>query len=168
MELISFEEAQKILAKYKIAFPKSVFVLPGEVLAKSGLKKNFWDKIKVFKYPVFIKIYGKNIFKRTDIGGVGEAQNKAELEKLFLKMAKIKGTEGIFIQEKVEGKNLVIGMKRDPQFGPVVMAGIGGIFAEVLKDFVLRVAPVSQKEALKMLTELKGMLICGVTEIINQ
>ena len=152
MQLVDFDKAKKLLADYNIPFPKTVFALPTEALAKAGLAKVTTG----FKYPLFLKIYGKNIFKRTDIGGVGEAKDKAELQKMFLKMIKIKGAEGVLIQEKIEGKNLIIGMRRDEQFGPVVVVGIGGIFAEVMKDFVLRVAPVSEKEALKMLAELKG------------
>ncbi len=147
MQLIEFETAKKLLADYDIPFPGTVFVSSKNELLKG---------VKSFKYPLFLKIYGKDILHRTDIGGVGEAKNKAELEKAFLRMIKIKGTEGVLIQEKVEGKSLIIGMKRDSQFGPVVMAGIGGIFAEVIKDFVLRVAPISEKEALKMLSELKA------------
>ena len=109
-----------------------------------------------------MKVYGKDILHRTEIGGVGEAKDKTELLKMFSKMLKIKGVEGVLVQEKVDGKSLIIGMKRDPQFGPVIMVGIGGIFTEILKDFILRVAPVSKEEALNMLIELKGYnYLCG-------
>jgi len=153
MQLVDFEVAKKFLSEYKISFPRTVFVFSEKEIQKA---------VKGFKYPVFVKIYGKNILHRTDIGGVGEALNKAELVKMFLKMKKIKGAEGVLIQEKVEGKSLIIGMKRDVQFGPVIMVGIGGIFTEVLKDFVLRVAPVSDVEAIRMIEELKGYdYLCG-------
>jgi len=147
MPIVDFEVAEKLLKEYKILSPRVVFALSTKELEK---------KIKGFKYPLFLKIYGKNILHRTEVKGVREVSDKKELQKTFLAMMKIKGTEGILIQEKVEGKSLIIGMKRDPQFGPVIMVGIGGIFAEVLKDFTLRVAPVSEKEAFKMLAELKG------------
>lgn len=147
MQLTNFEEAKKLLEKYKISFPRTVFVSSEKELSKV---------INSFKYPIFLKIYGKDIFHRTDIGGVGEANNKIEAKKEFLRMIKIKGTDGIIMQEKIDGKSLIIGMKRDLQFGPVIIVGIGGIFTEILNDFVLRVAPVSEKKALEMMKELKG------------
>jgi len=147
MELTNFEKSKKILSEYKIPFPRTVFV---------SSEKDLLKESKNFKYPVFLKIYGKDILHRTDINGVGEASNLAESKKMLSKMMKIKGADGVLIQEKVEGKSLIVGMKRDPQFGPVIMVGIGGIFTEILKDVVLRVAPISEKDALKMLSELKA------------
>jgi hypothetical protein len=147
MQVVDFESSEKLMAKYKILTPRTVFV---------KLEKEAQKAAKNFGFPVFLKIYGKNILHRTEIKGVGEAKDKSELGKMFSEMMKIKGTEGILIQEKVQGKELIIGMKRDAQFGVVIMAGIGGILAELISDFVLRVAPVSENEALKMLAELKG------------
>ena len=162
MQLVEFEVVKKLLTEYKISFPRTVFASPAVALAKAGSGKGLSEIIKGFKYPVFLKIYGKNILHRTEKMGVGEAQNKAEMIKIFSKMRKIKGVEGILVQEKVNGKSLIVGMKRDAQFGPVIVAGIGGIFTEILKDVVLRVAPVSEKDAFKMLSELKGYdYLCG-------
>jgi acyl-CoA synthetase (NDP forming) len=153
MQLVDFEIAEKFLSEYKILSPRTAFVLSD----KEALKT-----IKSFGFPVFLKIYGKNILHRTEKTGVEEVNNKAELLKVFSRMKNIKGVEGVLIQEKIIGKSLILGMKRDPQFGPVIIAGIGGIFAEVIKDFVLRVAPVSEKEAIKMIAELKGYAyLCG-------
>jgi hypothetical protein len=153
MQLVDFDVAKKLLTEYKISFPKTFFVASQkEMEIASG----------VIKYPVFLKIYGKNILHRTEEGGVGEANDKKELAEIFLRLIKIKNTEGVLIQEKVLGKSLIVGMKRDAQFGPVIMVGIGGIFTEIMKDFVLRVAPVSEAEALHMMSELKGYgYLCG-------
>jgi len=147
MQLIDFKSAENLFFKYKIPCAKAIFVVS---------KKEALSAVKKIKYPAFLKVYGKNILHRTELGGVKEVFSQAELVREFLKMQKIKGIEGIIVQEKIDGKSLIIGMKRDPQFGPVIMAGIGGIFAEVVRDFTLRIAPVSGKEALKMLEELKG------------
>ena len=147
MQLVDFEVAKNILSKYKISFPKTVFVLSGNNINKS---------IKGLKYPLFLKAYGKNILHRIELGGIKEVATLAELRKIFPKIFKIKGVDGILVQEKADGKNLILGMKRDAQFGPVIMVGIGGLLTEILNDVVLRVAPVSETEALKMLTELKG------------
>ena len=62
----------------------------------------------------------------------------------------------LLVQEMVEGTELIMGARTDEQFGPVIMVGLGGIFVEVLKDFVLRLLPVDEKEALSMLRGLRG------------
>jgi len=153
MELVDFNVAKKLLSDYKINFPKTFFVSNGHDAETAS---------QVVKYPIFLKIYGKNILHRTEHGGVTEIKDKNDLLLEFSKMMNIKGVEGVLIQEKVLGKSLIVGMKRDAQFGPVIMVGIGGIFTEIMKDFVLRVAPVSEADALKMMSELKGYAyLCG-------
>jgi len=70
--------------------------------------------------------------------------------------------EGILVQEMVEGqRELVAGLSRDPQFGPCVMLGFGGIMAEVIKDTVFRVAPFDIVEALDMINDLKSRSMLG-------
>ncbi len=67
------------------------------------------------------------------------------------------GKGKILVQRQIEGGiELIAGMVRDPQFGPCVMLGLGGIFAEILKDTVFAVAPLSHKEALSMIERLKS------------
>ena len=68
--------------------------------------------------------------------------------------------DGILVQEMVKGsRELVIGMIRDPQFGPCVMFGLGGIFTEVLKDVSFRIAPLEKRDALEMAQEIKGAAV---------
>jgi acetyl-CoA synthetase (ADP-forming) len=70
--------------------------------------------------------------------------------------------DGILVQEMVKGsRELVIGMIRDPQFGPCVMFGLGGIFTEVLKDVSFRIAPLERRDALEMAQEIKGAPVLG-------
>jgi acyl-CoA synthetase (NDP forming) len=70
--------------------------------------------------------------------------------------------DGILVQEMVKGsRELVIGMIRDPQFGPCVMFGLGGIFTEVLKDVSFRIAPLEKRDALEMAQEIKGAAVLG-------
>ena len=71
---------------------------------------------------------------------------------------------GVSVQEMVpKGKECIIGMNRDPQFGPLLMFGLGGIYVEVLKDVTFRVAPVSQQEATEMINEIRSYhLLRGV------
>ena len=62
----------------------------------------------------------------------------------------------IIIQPKIKGKEIIIGIKKDPSFGKVIMVGMGGIFTEIFKDVSLRINPIKEKEAKKMLKELKS------------
>ena len=65
--------------------------------------------------------------------------------------------DGILVQEMIAGgKEVIVGMTCDPQFGPVIVVGIGGIFVEVIKDIAMRVAPLTKSDALDMIGELKG------------
>jgi len=74
-------------------------------------------------------------------------------------LSKAPGKAQLLIQEMVQGTEVLLGARTDPQFGPFLMVGLGGIFVEVLKDVSLRLLPVDEKEALAMLKELKGYRI---------
>jgi acyl-CoA synthetase (NDP forming) len=73
----------------------------------------------------------------------------------ILKMHNIKNYNFI-VQEMFKGQELIIGMKRDKTFGPVILLGLGGIFVEVIKDFSMRIAPLTKKDSYDMIEELKG------------
>jgi hypothetical protein len=157
MQLMGFAESVKILSKYNIPSCRSFFtVSENEAL----------DFAKKLKYPLFLKVSGKDILHRTDIKGVfGDIKTEEELSIAFKELMKIKNADGVIMQEMISGKEIIIGMKRDAQFGPTIIVGIGGIFAELIKDVVLKVAPVSEKEALEMLADLKGYpYLCGIRD----
>lgn len=108
-----------------------------------------------------LKIISQDIVHKTEAKGVIVDVTSSNLKKKFNELvgnAKRIGAkiEGVIVQEMIEGKEVIIGGKKDPQFGPVVLFGLGGILVEVIKDFSLRVAPVSKKEAYEMVTEIKG------------
>ncbi|MBU2539855.1 acetate--CoA ligase family protein [Patescibacteria group bacterium] len=146
MGLINFQSAEKILFKYKIPICRTFFVVS---------EKEALIAAEKIGYPVFLKAYGKDILHRTDIKGViGGINNEKELKSSFKKL--MKKAKGVLVQETIFGKEIIIGAKRDSQFGPVVLVGLGGIFTEIIKDFSLRVAPVSAVEARLMLKELQG------------
>lgn len=119
-------------------------------------------------YPCAMKISSKDIPHKTDAGGVvlgiesdDDARNAfnsiMENARNFAKDASL---DGVVVQ-KMAGKGIetIIGIKKDAQFGHVLMFGLGGIFVEVYKDISFRVAPISEQEALDMVRELKGYRI---------
>lgn len=116
-------------------------------------------------YPVVLKIVSPDILHKSDAGGVKIGiRNSEELEAAYHAMmasvvkynpqARIVGI--LVSSQAAPGVEVIVGAKRDPQFGPVVMFGLGGIFVEVFKDVVFRVAPVTAREAGEMIRGIKG------------
>ncbi|NYZ13924.1 acetate--CoA ligase family protein [Azospirillum sp. RWY-5-1] len=123
-------------------------------------------------FPVAVKIESPDIAHKTEVGGVrlGLADGAAVRDAVTAVMKSARAhrpdarIEGVVVQAMAQGDvELVIGLKHDPVFGPVVMAGFGGVLVEVLKDVAVRPAPVTRVEALGMLDELRGKaLLAGV------
>ena len=126
---------------------------------------------KKFGFPLVLKIVSPDILHKTDVGGVKLNINEDSVRTAynqilfsvmkFMPDAKI---EGILVQKMVTaGKETIVGMNKDPQLGPLVMFGLGGIYVELLKDVSFRIAPVNEVEARRMITETKGyQLLRGV------
>ena len=128
-------------------------------IPKSKLVKNL-SNIKL-KYPLVLKIISKQAVHKTDIKGVRTVNNKEELEKEFFDLLDISRKkklklEGIMMQEFIEGEQLIIGIKKDPVFGHVLLFGLGGIFTEILEDVSIRKCPINLNDAQEMIDELKG------------
>ena len=119
-------------------------------------------------YPLAMKVVSPQIIHKSDVKGVYlNLQNEAAVKVAFDTMAATfaeKDFRGVTLYPMVKpGKEIMVGFHRDPQFGPVVLAGLGGIYTEILKDVALAVAPVSQAKALSMLKTLKCYpLLTGV------
>jgi len=154
MEILSFEETRNLLLKYKLPFCRT------EIF-------NSKEKALVFAkqigFPVVLKIHAQKIFHKSEVGGVKvNIKNEEEFINSWDEIEKNiegKNIEGILVQEMVSGSEVAIGMKRDSQFGPVLMFGLGGIFIEIIKDVSLRIAPIDIDEALAMVREIKGFKI---------
>ncbi|MBM3374383.1 MAG: acetyl-CoA synthetase, partial [Betaproteobacteria bacterium] len=116
--------------------------------------------------PVVVKVMSPDILHKSDAGGVkinlrSATEVKAAIEDM-LAAPKIKGAriEGFLVEEMApSGHELVIGGLRDPQFGPLVMVGLGGIFVEIFKDVSFRLCPIARIDAEEMLDELKAAAI---------
>jgi succinyl-CoA synthetase beta subunit len=122
--------------------------------------------MKGLQLPVVVKVMSPDILHKSDAGGVkvnlrSAVEVKAAIEDM-LDAPKIKSAriDGFLIEEMAPaGHELVIGGLRDPQFGPLVMVGLGGIFVEILKDVSFRLCPIARIDAEEMLAELKGEAI---------
>jgi acetyltransferase len=123
-------------------------------------------------FPVVLKIASPDILHKTDIGGIKlDVRTPADVRDAFdlltyramryMPEAELWGCQ---VQQMVGGgKEVILGMNRDPQFGPLMMFGLGGIYVEVLKDVTFRIAPFSREEARAMLTEIQAVnLLRGV------
>ncbi len=116
-------------------------------------------------FPVALKINAPDIVHKSDSGGVKlSLKNGSEVRAAYreiidgvLKKYPSSAIQGISVQKMAKpGTEVIIGASKDPQFGPVIMFGLGGIFVEVLKDVSFRIIPLSRKDAREMIEEIKG------------
>lgn len=116
-------------------------------------------------FPVAMKIVSPDIVHKSDLGGVflnvanGEmAEDTYELMNLKIRKKSPDAIiEGVYIERMIpKGLEVIIGMTRDPQFGPMLMFGLGGIFVEVMKDVTFHLAPITEQEAIQMLKSTKS------------
>ncbi|MDR0966880.1 MAG: acetate--CoA ligase family protein [Myxococcales bacterium] len=152
-------EAKKVFAAYGLPVGKS------QVATSEDMAVEFAQEIG---YPLVMKIVSPQIIHKSDAGGVkvnikDEAGVRAAY-KTILANAKAYNADanihGILLQSMAPmGKEVIVGSVNDPQFGPTVMFGLGGIFVEVLKDVTFRVAPFSSKTAMDMFPEIKSYQI---------
>jgi acetate---CoA ligase (ADP-forming) len=111
-------------------------------------------------YPLAMKIVSPDIIHKSDVGGVklnlNSAQEVADAYELMMLRISRKTPEavleGVYLEHMVpKGREVILGMTRDPQFGPMLMFGLGGIFVEVMKDVTFHLAPITSAEAMSML-----------------
>ena len=157
------EEGYEVLAAYGFTTPKTV-------LADSA--ERCVDASNSIGYPVVMKIASQDIIHKSDAGGVKVGlANDEQVRTAFnaiLQNAKTykpdANIKGVLVQEMVRsGKEIILGAKQDPIFGPLVMFGLGGIYVEVLRDVVFRLAPIDENEANRMVHSIKTLnLLKGV------
>lgn len=108
-------------------------------------------------YPVVLKASGAELAHKTEVEGIAlNLKNIRDVRKEGLRLMRIRGCEALLVQEMVKGaRELVCGLTRDPQLGPCVMFGLGGIFTEVLDDVAFRIAPLTLGDAKEMIGEIR-------------
>ena len=146
-----------------------------ELLKKAGIpvveaklsrsKKEAISISKEMGFPVVLKISSPDVIHKSDSGGVklGLA-NATQVGKAYNEiMSSVKQAypeaqiQGVSVQPMASpGVEVIVGMSKDPQFGPVLMFGLGGILVEVLKDVSFRIVPVTERDAREMIREIKG------------
>jgi succinyl-CoA synthetase beta subunit len=146
------DKLNALLQSRGIGLPKQALV---GTAAEAGLKA------KEIGFPVALKLVAAEIIHKTESGavvlGLKTAEEVvAEGQKL---LSKTLGKGHLLIQEMVQGTEVLLGARTDPQYGPFLMVGLGGILVEVLKDVAIRLLPVDEGEARRMLQELRGFRV---------
>lgn len=156
-KLIDFEKSFALLKRYKIPYADWKIAKDENSAVRAANKIGF---------PVAMKISSKKILHKSDIGGVktnikNEEEAKLAFNEIMQNARKKLHTrpEGVLVQKMEAGTEVIIGLKKDPQFGQTVLFGLGGIFVEIMKDVSLRIAPLAKDDCIEMIKELKGYSI---------
>ncbi len=149
-------EAKAVCMEYRIPVTKFKVAKTVEEAVKSA------DEIG---YPIVLKIVSPDIIHKFDVGGVilnlnGPKEIQDAYRKILANVKKHKPDAkitGVFVQEMAPtSTEVIVGATKDPQFGPALMFGLGGIFVEILKDVTFRIAPLTEQDAQEMITEVKA------------
>jgi len=158
-------EGRSILTEFE---SKRILKQAGISVVETKLAKTQKEAVSLSQkmgFPVVLKIASPEVIHKSDSGGVKlSLNNVAEVRKAYdgiLKKVKKQYPgaviHGISVQKMVRpGTEVIVGTSKDPQFGPVIMFGLGGVFVELLKDVSFRVIPVEQRDAQEMIKEIKG------------
>jgi acetyltransferase len=157
---LSEHEGKRVLEAYGIPVTREQLVTGADQLVTA---------LRTFEFPVVLKIDSPDILHKTEAGLVAlSCQNYQEAESAYERIisrawqhSPEAAINGVLVQEMVVDclAECIVGMKKDPQFGPTILFGLGGIFVEVFGDMSLRVAPVTEADARAMIRETKGYKI---------
>ena len=156
---LSQHDAMKVLEAYGLPIAKTEFAKTREEAVKSAKRIGF---------PVAMKIVSPDVIHKFDVGGVklDLTSERDVLESFNEIMRNVKsqlpkaGLEGVVVQEHVRGgRETIVGMRRDPKFGPLLMFGLGGIYVEAYRDVSFRLAPVRELGAHNMISQIRGSKI---------
>ena len=149
-------EAKELLKEYGIPVPDFKLIKSEDEIA--GLAKEI-------NFPIAMKIVSPDIIHKTDAGGVklnikDEKEARLAYQEIILRVKRYNKEAQIFgvitCSMITKATEIIIGMMKDPHFGPVIMFGLGGIFVEILKDISFRILPIEERDAREMITEIKG------------
>jgi acetyltransferase len=147
---------------------REILALYGMKLLEATLASNVEEAVRVSRElscPLAVKVVCPDIVHKSDAGGIklnvmGEAEIRQAFEEILAAARRLTRPErvlGVLLSPMAQpGQECVLGMFRDPQFGPVIMFGLGGVFVEVLQDVSFRVAPLTELDIVEMIQEIKG------------
>ncbi|HYZ66175.1 MAG TPA: acetate--CoA ligase family protein [Nitrososphaeraceae archaeon] len=151
--VITEESAKAILKNYGIKVPPSALVSTTQEAA---------DKAKQLGFPLVAKIVSPEILHKTDVKGVrvglkSEQEVRGAFDDMYGRLSTKYHVKGVILERMVDpGLEVIVGLQNDPQFGPVIMFGLGGINTEIFKDVTFRVLPITPKDTEEMIENLKG------------
>jgi 3-hydroxypropionyl-CoA synthetase (ADP-forming) len=154
-KVITEEASKSILKSYGVKVPPYALVKSADEAVAAAKK---------IGYPLVMKIVSPQILHKTDVGGVkvglnNDADVKKTFNDMYGRLSKKKGVEvkGVLLEKMVpKGIEMIVGLQVDPQFGPVIMVGLGGVMTEVFKDVAFRMLPITTSDAKSMINELKS------------
>jgi len=159
------KEGRTILTEFE---SKRILKQAGISVVETKLAKTQKEAVSLSQkmgFPVALKIASPDVVHKSDSGGVKlSLNNMAQVRKAYDEILKKVRRQypgavvhGVSVQKMVRpGTEVIVGTSKDPQFGPVIMFGLGGIFVELLKDVSFRVIPVERKDAQEMINDIKG------------
>lgn len=158
MKVLTEHEAKKLLAKYGVPVTKEQLASSADEALAIALH---------IGAPVAMKISSPDIPHKSDVGGVVLNVKREfvrttydEIVSRAKKAVPDASIEGVLVQQMAPpGQEVIVGLKKDPQFGHALMFGLGGIFVEVYRDVSFRVVPIEKRDALIMISEIKGYSI---------
>lgn len=152
-------ESKQILADAGIPVATAQLAKTADEAAKAAEKLGF---------PVVLKVVSPDVTHKSDAGGVrlglaSADEVRAAFDEIVASVKKHEPDarfEGVAVQKMApQGTEVIVGMSKDAQFGPVLMFGLGGIFVEVLKDVAFRIVPLEPRDAREMVREIKGFAV---------
>lgn len=154
---LSEQDSKHLLADYGVPFAHEVLVADGPAAAAA---------VAAVGSPCALKLCGDAIAHKTERGlvrlGVAEGEAASVAEELLAAGRPEDGVTGVLVAEMVRGsRELIAGVARDPQFGPTLLLGVGGVLAEAVADVAVRVLPVERVDALEMLEQLELQPLLG-------
>jgi acetate---CoA ligase (ADP-forming) len=152
--VLSEYDAKRFLSCFGIPVNREAIALDTDSAAAEAAKIGF---------PVVLKASGANLFHKTEVGGIVlNLRTEDQVREASERLLKIDGCDALLVQEMVSGvRELVCGLTRVDQFGPCVMFGFGGIFTELIKDAVFRIAPLTSGDAHEMVKEIRTQKLIG-------
>ena len=165
--LLPEPQAMALLAKHGLPAPEHRFITKQEEVASA---------CAAIGYPVVMKIVSPEIIHKSDVGGVKlNLEDEKAAQKAFAELQQLgqkKGFQGVMVYPMLkQGLEVILGIKRDAQFGPVILFGLGGIYSEIFHDVALRVAPVTEEIAQEMIAStnaaalLSGCRGCAAKDV---